>query len=291
MPMTAALLEGSRLHLNHGPIDLIIWAEGKSKNDVSKAYQLATHRFESVLEELVSELSCLKAPINNTGKPPRGNIAKRMYEAAMYYSGALFVTSMASVAGAVADEMLQCILKQSNLNRAYVNNGGDISIFLGKGQKFTLDISSLKHTKLGQIELSGESGLHGVATSGRGGRSLTLGIADSVTVLAKNASDADVAATLIANHVDIPGHPAIARKQAEEIVDDSDLEGKEIVVSCGHLTPDEVRLALARGNHFAEKLCQEKKIISAILFLQNSYRIVGKPLKILSSQPLYGELL
>jgi uncharacterized protein len=43
---------------------------------------------------------------------------------------------------------------------------------------------------------------------------LSLGIADSVTVLAANAAEADAAATLIANAVDLPGHPAVRREPA-----------------------------------------------------------------------------
>ena len=65
--------------------------------------------------------------------------------------------------------------------------------------------------------------MRGVATSGWRGRSFSLGIADAVTVLAATAAAADAAATIIANAVDLPGHPAIARRPASELEDDSDL--------------------------------------------------------------------
>ena len=51
--------------------------------------------------------------------------------------------------------------------------------------------------------------MRGIATSGWRGRSFSLGIADAVTVLAATAAEADAAATVIANAVDLPGHPAI----------------------------------------------------------------------------------
>ena len=51
--------------------------------------------------------------------------------------------------------------------------------------------------------------MRGVATSGWRGRSFSLGIADAVTVLARTGAAADAAATIIANAVDLPGHPAV----------------------------------------------------------------------------------
>ena len=55
----------------------------------------------------------------------------------------------------------------------------------------------------GAVRLDARSGVGGVATSGAQGRSFSLGIADSVTTLARNAATADVAATLVANAVNI----------------------------------------------------------------------------------------
>ena len=282
--MTATMIGGDRLHLQHGPIDLIIKAEANNIKGVRKAYSIAKERFESVLDELVSELPFLKSPITSSYNPPLGKIARRMYDSVWQYSQKVFVTPMATVAGAVADEILTCMVNGTTLRRVYVNNGGDISIYLGKGEKYTLDINQLNNTKLGQIELLEGGGIGGVATSGKGGRSLSMGIADSVTVLAANASDADVGATLIANHVDIPGHHGITRKPADKIVDDSDLGDLEVVISCVHLASKDVELALDRGHHFAVELLNEGKIISAAMFLQSSARIVGKPLNQLTCQ-------
>ena len=277
-----------RLHLHHGPIDLIISVEANQENLVREAYSIATKRFESVLEELVSELPLLKSPITSSFNPPKGKIARRMYKSVWRYHQKVFVTPMASVAGAVADEIMTCMTNGTSLNRAYVNNGGDISIFLGKGEKFTLDINQLNNTKLGQIQICEGSGIGGVATSGKDGRSLTMGIADSVTVLARNASDADVAATLIANHIDIPGHPGITREQADSIVDDTDLGKQKVVVSCDHLEYEDVQLALDRGNKFAEDLFKDNIIFSTAMFLQNSVRIVGQPFNQLTGHKFGG---
>ena len=73
----------------------------------------------------------------------------------------------------------------------------------------------------------------GVATSGRHGRSFSLGIADAVTVLARTASQADAAATIIANAVDLPGHPAVRRMPANELQPDSDLGARPVTRDVG----------------------------------------------------------
>ena len=278
------MIEGDRLHLQHGPIDLIIRAEASNDASASLAYYIAKQRFASVLAELVAELPVLKAPITKNYNPPQGIIARRMYDSVWPYSHKAFATPMAAVAGAVADEILNWMVDGVSLKRAYVNNGGDISIFLSKGEKFTLDIQQLNTIKSGQIVIHEQAGIGGVATSGKGGRSLTMGIADSVTVLARQASDADVGATLIANQVDIPGHPGITRKPADEIVDASDLGKQEVVVACTHLKPKDVGLALDRGFRFAQELLSEGRIMAAAMFLQNSARIVGQPLRQLTDQ-------
>ena len=65
----------------------------------------------------------------------------------------------------------------------------------------------------GGLRITAGSGIGGVATSGRHGRSFSLGIADAVTVLARDAATADAAATLIANAVDCDS-PAVRRAPA-----------------------------------------------------------------------------
>ena len=49
-----------------------------------------------------------------------------------------FITPMAAVAGAVAEEILQAMVDTADLERAYVNNGGDIAIHLEPGHTFAV---------------------------------------------------------------------------------------------------------------------------------------------------------
>lgn len=255
-----------RLHLSHGPIDLIIGAEGARE----AAFAAAWDRFQTVLTELVSELPLLRSAV---GEAPHGPTARRMVAACLPHRPA-FVTPMAAVAGAVADEILT-VMRKVPLTRAYVNNGGDIALCLSPGARFKLAIAAPDGAPLGLVEIAQADAARGVATSGLGGRSFSLGIAEAVTVLAPTAAMADVAATLIANAVDLPGHPAIRRAPAHDLQPDSDL-GARLVTTCrGALLPSDAALALDRGAALAESLIARGLALSAALFLDGQNRLVG----------------
>jgi ApbE superfamily uncharacterized protein (UPF0280 family) len=263
----AALLADGRLHLQHGPIDLIIGADG----DRDAAFAAARARFCTVLEELVAELPLLRRAV---GARPKGRIARRMHDAVRPH-GAVFVTPMAAVAGAVAEEVLGAMVAAAPLTRAYVNNGGDIALHLTGAARFRMAIAGLDNTRLGTIDIAAADPVRGVATSGQRGRSLSLGIADAVTVLAGSAAAADVAATLIANAVDLPRHPTVRRTPARDIDPDSDLGARLVVTHVGPLTADAVAKALSNGARLAQDMRQRGLIDAAALFLRGQSCLVG----------------
>jgi uncharacterized protein len=117
--------------------------------------------------------------------------------------------------------------------------------------------------------------VRGVATSGWRGRSFSLGVADAVTALAASAARADAAATLIANSVDIPGHPAIKRAPARDLDPESDLAERCVTVAVGPLTPHEIERALASGAAEAELWRGLGLIEAAALRLGERTRLVG----------------
>ncbi|MGB3243381.1 MAG: UPF0280 family protein, partial [Sulfitobacter sp.] len=211
-PQASLLPDGKRLHLHHGPIDLIIEVFGVPRKEF---YDRATSRFQTILTGLTAELEALRRPMapHTTFADP---VAQRMAAAVSGYQ-AVFVTPMAAVAGAVSNEILGAILAGTVPAKAYVNNGGDIAFHLSEGEVF--DVRS----PAGQMRITFDKPARGIATSGWQGRSHSLGIADAVTVAAHNAAAADVAATLIANAVDLPGHPAVQRMPANQLSPDSDL--------------------------------------------------------------------
>jgi ApbE superfamily uncharacterized protein (UPF0280 family) len=115
----------------------------------------------------------------------------------------------------------------------------------------------------------------GVATSGRHGRSFSLGIADAVTVLARTASQADAAATIIANAVDLPGHPAILRCPAQDLQSDSDLGPHLVTRGVGELSGYEIEEALEAGADRARELLAAGLMHGAALRLHGEIIIVA----------------
>lgn len=265
MKLQATYLPGNRLHLNHGPIDLVIGAEGER----DAAFQAAIHRFDGLLEELVAELPSLRSQ----GAPLTGPIARRMARAIAPHPE--FVTPMAAVAGAVADEILVAMTDASDLSRAYVNNGGDIALHLTGGETFSIAMANENRGDLGRVTITAKDPIRGIATSGRGGRSLSFGIADSVTVLSDTAAAADAAATLIANAVDLPDHPAIRRAPADTLDPDSDLGARLVVTHCAPLSADDKHTALISGFTRAETMRKSGLIHGAALFLQGESMTCG----------------
>ncbi|MFO1210868.1 MAG: UPF0280 family protein, partial [Amaricoccus sp.] len=247
-PQAAPLPDGRRLHLHHGPIDLVIeaWGSGPA---VAQAYRRARTRFDGLLEELVAELPALRSP--DPG-PLTGPIAQAMAAAVAPYRPT-FITPMAAVAGAVADAVLAAMTAGGGLARAYVNDGGDIALHLTPGAAITAAIA----TPAGladRVAIAHGDPVRGIATSGWRGRSFSLGIADAVTVLGATAAQADAAATIVANAVDLPGHPAIGRAPAVTLQADTDLGDRLVTTAVRPLAPADVAEALAAGVAQAETL-------------------------------------
>jgi ApbE superfamily uncharacterized protein (UPF0280 family) len=271
----ALLADGRRLHLHHGPIDIIAEAFGEAA-EVHLAYRQAAARFATVMDELVAELELLRLPIGQAPPLVAGNIARRM-AAAVWPFRERYITPMAAVAGAVAEEVLAAMVAERRLARAYVNDGGDIALYLMPGAALragvvaNADLPALDASVLVAYEMP----VRGIATSGWRGRSFSLGIADAVTVLAATAARADAAATMIANAVDCD-HPAIRRSPANHLRDDTDLGDLPVTVAVGALPARAVEQALAQGAARAEAWRRAGLIAAASLMLQGQVRTVGR---------------
>jgi ApbE superfamily uncharacterized protein (UPF0280 family) len=267
------LPDGRRLHLHDGPIDLVIEATGEGQA-VRTAYHAAQTRFATILDELCDELSLLRQA---TAQEPKGITARRMWRATLPFSQDRFITPMAAVAGSVAEEVLAAMVESAELERAYVNNGGDIALHLAEGASFRIGLIDRpdRSSLFGYAEAAHEDPVRGIATSGWRGRSFSFGIADAVTVLATSASSADAAATIIANDVDLPGHAAITRQPAQDVQPDNDLGHRQVTREVGILREDEIDRALRRGCRTAARLVAEGLVAAAALHLKGETRIVG----------------
>jgi ApbE superfamily uncharacterized protein (UPF0280 family) len=311
MQATRTRLPDGRWHFQHGPIDIVIGADGMSSaaragagpgahagdqagapdsDAVHEAHEAAWSRFQPLLAELVDELTPLRAPIATEGEPAcalRGDVARRMWHAARPFARrGFFITPMVAVAGAVAQELVACY-DRPGIARAWINNGGDIALHLAPGASVSVglfaDLARLDAAQVlegltldGRFEVSHRLPVRGIATSGWRGRSFSLGIADSVTVLAATAAQADAAASIIANAVNLD-HPGIVRRPAQELRDDSDLGAIPVTVEVPRLRPTEVREALEAGRRRALACQAAGLIMGAVLHCQSQWSVVGVP--------------
>src|SRR6266702_4305795 len=275
-PQIALLADRRRLHLQDGPIDLIVEARGSEAN-VRAAYDAAVQRFTGLLDELCEELPLLRQAADPARCLLRGTVARRMHEAVAPFASEHFITPMAAVAGSVAEEILGAMLQKAQPERAYVNNGGDIALHLADGEHFTVGLAERPDAPalMRAMVVHVDDPSRGVATSGRHGRSFSLGIADAVTVLASTASQADAAATIIANAVDLPGHPAIVRRPAQDLQPDSDLGARLVTRNVGELSDVEIEDALEAGADKARQLLAAGLIDGAALRLHGETVVVA----------------
>ena len=307
--MIAAMLRDGRLHLQDGPIDLVCRAWGDA-GEVRAGYEQAVAAFPVVLPGLCDDLAVLRSPLPLAGEGwvrvgasrresglvaratltpalsrqrERAGVSERMVAACQPFAGG-FITPMAAVAGAVADHVLAVMTRGRRLERAFVNNGGDIAFHLAPGHGLRCGlVTELAAPALdGVFMLTSANPARGIATSGRackgrGGRSFSFGIADAVTVLGRTAAEADAAATVVANEVDLPGHPAVRRRPASEIDPDSDLGERLITWDVGPLGAGEIAAALDRGRRVADALRRDGLILGAVLALRGQIATLLPP--------------
>lgn len=262
-----ATLPDGRVHFSQGPIDIVAQADASVPDSSERAIRTAWNRFQSVLEELCSELLLLRSPDRTKWACLQGPIAKRMAVAVSDFDA--FITPMAAVAGAVADELRDLMCKETQICRAIVNNGGDVSLYLAPGQECRIGLVSSPDAGLAgsTLRISADDDIQGIATSGWRGRSHSLGIADAVTVAAADCATADAAATIIANTIDLPGHPSVRRSPASQLSPDSDLGDLLVTTDVSPLSAAEARMALSRGWSFASELVARGAIHSAAMSL------------------------
>jgi len=228
-----------------------------------------------VLDELVCELPELRQPLGDRCELA-GPVARRMWQACQPYRAG-FVTPMAAVAGSVAQELIEHYARPG-IQRAWVNNGGDVALHLAPGEsirvglfadlaRFDAAAAVLPLQTDGHMTVHATLPVRGVATSGWRGRSFSLGIADSVTVLARTAAQADVAATLIANAVNVPD-ARIERRPANELRHDTDLGDRPVTFHVPPLDQATVLRAVRAGQRMARELQASDLIWSAIIVCQ-----------------------
>ncbi len=278
-PIARLLPDGKRLLLQQGPIDLVVEATGPAEA-VATAYRAAMQRFDGLLAELCEELALLRSPVRANSPVPAGPVARCMHAAVAPFAAEIFITPMAAVAGSVAEEILGVMVAAAPLTRAYVNNGGDIALHLAPGEQFRIGLVERpdRPSLFATASIAAADPVRGIATSGYPGRSFSRGIAEAVTVLAATAAMADAAATVIANAIDLPGHPAVERLPADAVQADSDLGALLVTRNVAPLTQAEIETALAGGLAAAQRLRGAGLIVAAAMHLQGVSRTLATPM-------------
>ena len=262
-------------------MDIVIGADPVGPHGpaaVEDAHESAWACFVPLLDELMQEWPVLRLPVQaHQPCPLQGAVARRMWQACLPWAAQHFITPMAAVAGSVAQSLIASY-DRPGVARAWVNNGGDIALHLTPGQSARVglyaDLARLPAHGWGQdIQLDGAfevthaMPVRGVATSGWRGRSFSFGIADSVTVLAATAAQADAAASMIANAVNVD-HPGIVRQPAHSLRDMTDLGDLAVTVDVPRLPANLVQQALQNGWQCARKCQAQGWIAAAFLVCQ-----------------------
>jgi ApbE superfamily uncharacterized protein (UPF0280 family) len=256
-------------------MDIVIGADPVGPHGlaaVEAAHESAWACFVPLLDGLMQEWPVLRLPVQaHQPCPLQGAVARRMWLACSPWAAQHFITPMAAVAGSVAQSLIASY-DRPGVARAWVNNGGDIALHLTPGQSARVglyaDLARLPAHGWGQdiqldgaLEVTHAMPVRGVATSGWRGRSFSFGIADSVTVLAATAAQADAAASMIANAVNVD-HPGIVRQPAHSLRDMTDLGDLAVTVDVPRLPANLVQQALQNGWQCARE-CQAQGLMAA----------------------------
>ncbi len=221
-----------------------------------------------VLEEIREALPVLRQKAHRIKKIEYLPEPARRMISAVKAVDASTLTPMAAVAGTVADLVKEHLSSLREIDLLSVNNGGDISIGNRSGRPMSIGIGDIGSGAPTPYVLKVEGpGSFGVATSGFGGRSFTLGLADTVSVVADSAALADAAATLIANRTSAEA-TGVVRRKARELDPLTDIPDELVTVARGCLDTEAVITAVTNGYEEAARLKSAGVIREAVVILK-----------------------
>lgn len=261
------LIDAETVLAECGPMRLVIraWKDSRPQQELG---QQAAEKSFACLEAVAKHKTVLSDLAGNIQALPPNAVAQRMIESARAI-GDFDLTPMAAVAGTIADAVADWLFMRG-ATKVVVDNGGDVAIRLASNETAAVGIRPrISHLDISHVlNLDDRKPSWGVTTSGRGGRSLTRGIASGVTVIAENASIADAAATSIANAC-VVEDSSIVQIPAEQMDPNSDLKGINVTVDVGALSQDKMMQAVRAALSKADILCRRKLIVGALIALED----------------------
>lgn len=256
-------LPDNRVFIDHGPTQMVldVYVEDDRVPEIGI---IAAERVVSEIEKLAEympQLRKMRAYSNVDDDLP--SVLNKMITA-VNKSGYEELNTLGAVAGSFSDIALESVL-ELGATRAIINNGGDIALNDLTGKDIKVGIPIYIDANHGQLVLNitREMNIHGICTSGIGGRSFTKGIATAAVVLAENAATADACATYIGNMTNVEDEN-IVRCLADEIDSGTDITGQMITLKVGQISEKNKYMALLNGLYVAEDLFK-KGIIKGVV--------------------------
>lgn len=268
-------LPDGRVFVDYGPTSMVITArrQGVPAVDLAKA---VFPLIQDALGEIAKALPVLRQYPREGDFSQLEGLPQVMAEAALA-TGEETLTPMAAVAGTVADAVADWLFARG-ADLVAVNNGGDVALRLGPGQQMRMGILPDLEGAISQvITLRAEDGIGGVCTSGLGGRSLTRGIANSVTVFSRRCALADACATHIANCSYIDS-PRVHTCLAGELEPESDIAALRVVRQVEALEEREIQQGLEQVHQEALRQLARGNLVSVAADIQGMRLWVPEPL-------------
>jgi len=261
--------------VDYGPMQMKIMAYQKEHCALDLAAEAGRVAINHLLE-LIENRSLAEKPWKSIDEFQKMPVSLRKMLFAVKECADLELTPMAAVAGVLAD-LTADWLSDHGATKVLVDNGGDIAIRLSQGETVRIGISPGVNMPgvIGCIDLDSNDDIGGVATSGMGGKSFTMGIANAVVVFAKTASVADACSTSIANHT-CTEHDLIERCPAKLLDPDTDIPDHLIVTGVGNLPEKVIKTALKNGSLRSKSLQNDGKIAGSIIICQG-YKVITSP--------------
>jgi len=257
-----------------GPMTLTIsaWAEGQPRPVMAAKSAAEALGLLDELARLQPLLKTAAGKINNNHTCP--DLIQKGVRACREVSPEL--TGLAAVAGLVADRVLDEAINLG-ADRVIVNNGGDIALKVPAGHPVRVGLKTHPEGEVTHfLEITSNDLIGGVATSGWTGRSFSTGVADVVTVWARDCATADAAATWIAARVWLPSLKVL-QTPAKQLDPETDIPHLKVTRGVDPLSREEKREALQAGLATAVGLLERGVIQGAFLSVQGEVQWVSDP--------------
>lgn len=264
---------GPILELRYGPIAMRIAASRNGRQHESGALAAARAAEEALHAVAPCHPMSRQAvsPLPSSEHLPR---ALRLMHDAVERAGDRTLTPWAAVAGSIAQVAMEAALA-AGARTVTVENGGDIALTAGDDTVIRVGVAQnlADRRPTHVLAVDAGTGIHGVCSSGLGGRSFTRGIAEMVTVAAEDAALADACATIIANAV-FADDPAIEQAPAFQLDPSTDIPILLVTTHLGAIAPETLRKALHAGRRKAQGLLAQETILGAVIAVSGLPRVV-----------------